>query len=383
MPRIFPPVSCIKISFVVVLFLFFIPPALSNEEVGTASKISGRVYTNNLLQSLNVGDPVDSSDVIITSKYAAAIIDLKDGSQLVIGGETKVTLKSFSIPENGDGLVTGTLQVMKGFLRFVGGDRAKRIEVISNQTVFSIRGTVFDVLGTDSTSTAFVEEGTVTGTTKGEATVIDLGESLTVGQVSGRKGKGIPENISAAKRAIEALIGPLPTKIDRRELGILVSTTKGDFVIDLENDDGLVQQIRKLILSGYYKGLPFDRVFQNTLVQLEGPPASDDNFITFNANLYELEFTPFAVGLIASPTDKHITGRFFVALKALRHLDGKFPVAGYVVNGVDVLNSFAGGNPPAKPERIKNVTEVRISVWRSNGNDPPPAGRNTPSPDGP
>lgn len=136
---------------------------------------------------------------------------------------------------------------------------------------------------------------------------------------------------------------------------------------------GTVANFKKLAKKKFYNGQSFHRVFPKTLVQA-GDPLSrkkDREKVGTGGPGYTLppeirrKHVAGAVAMGRLP-DKTNPGRlsngsqFYVALKPMPELDGKYTVFGRVVSGLDVLERVSQqradtNDNPVEPVRIKTV----------------------------
>jgi peptidylprolyl isomerase len=84
---------------------------------------------------------------------------------------------------------------------------------------------------------------------------------------------------------------------------------------------------------------------------------------TGGANLPDLpaEFSdvPFergVIGMARSSDPDSANSQFFIMFAPAPHLNGQYTVVGRVIEGMDVVDAIAKGEPPASPDRMASVS---------------------------
>jgi cyclophilin family peptidyl-prolyl cis-trans isomerase len=136
---------------------------------------------------------------------------------------------------------------------------------------------------------------------------------------------------------------------------IKVTTTKGDFIIKLNVNDApaSVGSILKLVDKGFYDGKFFHRLVPNFVIQ-GGCPRGDgygSADYTIRSEFSTLKYTPGAVGLASSGQDTEGC-QWFVSHCPTPHLDGRYTIIGYVIEGMDVVHQLGVGDRMLKVERF-------------------------------
>jgi len=136
---------------------------------------------------------------------------------------------------------------------------------------------------------------------------------------------------------------------------IKVHTNKGDFIIKLNVNEApaSVGSILKLVDNGFYDGKLFHRLVPNFVIQ-GGCPRGDgygSPDYTIRSEFSTLKYTPGAVGLASSGQDTEGC-QWFVSHCPTPHLDGRYTIIGYVVEGMDVVHQLGVGDRMLKVERF-------------------------------
>ena len=143
---------------------------------------------------------------------------------------------------------------------------------------------------------------------------------------------------------------------------IKLETTKGDIVIELYSGMPITMgNFEKLVGEGFYDGVLFHRVIDGFVIQ-GGDPLTKDNS---KKNLWgsggsepiKDEFNDKysnVRGTISMANAGPNTGssQFFINLQDNILLDGRHPVFGKVVEGIEVLDTIMGGDVMTKVEIV-------------------------------
>jgi peptidylprolyl isomerase len=147
---------------------------------------------------------------------------------------------------------------------------------------------------------------------------------------------------------------------------VLLKTTMGDITIELSSDMPITAgNFEKLVKQGYYDGTIFHRVMADFMIQGGDPTGTGaggpgyvipDEFTDHNNNTR---------GTIAMANAGPNTGgsQFFISVVDNHHLDGKHPVFGKIVAGMDVVDAISrvqtdSNNRPLEVVKILNATVV-------------------------
>jgi len=121
-------------------------PANAAEQVGNAKHVVNTVTDAGPVGRRNLAaeDPVYRNDAISAAAASHGELLLHDGSHVIVGENSTVSLDNFVI--SGSSFSAGTVKVTKGAFRFISGNSGK--EAISIRTPLAsigVRGTVVDV----------------------------------------------------------------------------------------------------------------------------------------------------------------------------------------------------------------------------------------------
>jgi cyclophilin family peptidyl-prolyl cis-trans isomerase/HEAT repeat protein len=133
-----------------------------------------------------------------------------------------------------------------------------------------------------------------------------------------------------------------------------IETAKGTIEIELSVLDApqTAQNFITLARRGYFNGLQFHRVVPNFVIQ-GGDPRGDGSGGPGYSIRDELNDRPFVRGTVGMALSGPDTGgsQFFITHSPAPHLDAKYTVFGFVVNGMDVVD---------KIQQLDVIQRVRI-----------------------
>lgn len=146
---------------------------------------------------------------------------------------------------------------------------------------------------------------------------------------------------------------------------ILLKTTEGDIVIELYKETPTTSEnFEKLVKQGFYDEVIFHRVIDSFMIQGGDPTGTGmggpgykikDEFTGPNKN---------DMGTIAMANSGPNTGgsQFFINLMNNNYLDGKHPVFGKVVEGLDVVDKIGKVKTDAGDKPLKDVKIIKAEI---------------------
>ncbi|MEK6941183.1 MAG: peptidylprolyl isomerase [Nanoarchaeota archaeon] len=144
-----------------------------------------------------------------------------------------------------------------------------------------------------------------------------------------------------------------------------LQTTKGDILIELDRDMPITAgNFEKLVRAGFYDGVIFHRVIPGFMIQGGDPTGTgmggpgyviDDEFTKNNHNKR---------GTIAMANAGPNTGgsQFFINLVDNNFLDGKHPVFGVVIDGLDVVDAIGGVETGFADRPVEDVVVIKAVI---------------------
>ena len=147
---------------------------------------------------------------------------------------------------------------------------------------------------------------------------------------------------------------------------IMLETNYGNIVIELRADQPITAgNFKSLVEKGTYNGVIFHRVIEGFMIQGGDPtgtgygdksiPNIQDEFNGIQNNLR---------GTLAMANAGPNTGssQFFINLADNKFLNGKHPVFGTVVEGMDVVDKIAKVETDSSDRPVENVTIIKASI---------------------
>lgn len=379
-------------------FLFSGTPVLAADEIGTATRIVNNVYGTTLNRPMEPGEALVTNQKVRTGIHSAADLTFHDGSTLVVGPRSEVTLDRFAFdPESN--VVRGSIRAARGLMRFASGSANLNLTIRTGVATVEVRGTGFDFLVKRNATEIVVREGTVEVMSQDGTNTLEEGQVLSV---SGRDGANRERAASQemeielkqtfkllgttskqhlvewlAKRREEkaetnqaipkSLVSVSPTQApssnDEENL-LYVDLDKGRVVIELKPSlaPRHVARIRELVRQGFYNGLTFHNVVAKQ-VAVTGDPTGTGRGGTGQTQANEVSGDPFirgSVGMMPAPNDPGKTdSQIFICTGRMQHLDSKYTLLGQVVNGMELIDALNTGQPPKMPDEI---TRVRVAA---------------------
>ncbi len=147
---------------------------------------------------------------------------------------------------------------------------------------------------------------------------------------------------------------------------VLFETTKGDILIELYSEQEItVGNFENLVRKGVYNGVIFHRVIPGFMIQ--GGDPTGTGFGDKSIPMIKDEFNGVqrnVRGTISMANAGPNTGssQFFINLANNNFLDGKHPVFGKVVEGMDVIDAIAKVKTDAQDRPLEEVKIIKATV---------------------
>ncbi len=148
---------------------------------------------------------------------------------------------------------------------------------------------------------------------------------------------------------------------------VKLETSKGDIVIELYDEMPITAgNFKKLVSESFYDGVIFHRVIDGFMIQGGDPEGTGMGGPGYTI---EDEFTNGDLdknnrGTISMANAGPNTGgsQFFINLVNNNFLDGKHPVFGKVIEGMDVVDSIAKVDKDSMDRPIEEVKIIKASI---------------------
>ncbi len=362
--------------------------------VGNAETISGNVFGKGLGKRLNSGDPIQYFDTVRVGLSSAAALRFVDNTELVMGENSSLLINNLIFNPQ-PGIAEGVLNMTSGFLRYTSAGRRSNIIIQTSLAAIGIRGTIFDILASSNHVEVVVHEGNIAVDSNikkillrsGEVIKLNKNETFVVSKSPSLEIKKAVQNVSqilkqrkhsfktfktydisnktiklnkvpekCTKKVTDFVIPKSLQKYNKSKLVIMRLSTGNVFIKLLEdNAPRHIRRIRNLIRQCFYDGLQFFDV-KSDFAAITGDPLNTGeggSGKTLKSEFSKIPFITGSVGMIRDQKDPDSAdSQFFIALKPLPHLTGKYTKWGVVVHGMDKIRKLPTGRPPQKPAYI-------------------------------
>ena len=152
---------------------------------------------------------------------------------------------------------------------------------------------------------------------------------------------------------------PPPEVVSNPENRLTLQLSNGGTVVILLRPDIAplhVERMRTLVRNGFYDGLTFHRVIPGFMAQGGDPKGTGAGSSTLPNVKAEFSSLPFMRGTLgaarADEDTNSANSQFFIAYGPNVMLDKNYTIYGRVIQGMDVVDKIAPGEPPAEPTKI-------------------------------
>lgn len=138
----------------------------------------------------------------------------------------------------------------------------------------------------------------------------------------------------------------------------------GRVVIELRPDlaPKHVARIKELAREGFYDGIIFHRVIPGFMAQTGDPTGTGTGGSDKPDLPAEFSNAPFVrgtLGMARTSDPNSANSQFFITFAETSHLNGQYTVWGQVVEGMELIDQIAPGEPPANPDKI---VQMRVAA---------------------
>lgn len=164
------------------------------------------------------------------------------------------------------------------------------------------------------------------------------------------------------------IVGGLFLKMSDENTIVLLKTNQGDIKIELDGKMPITAgNFEKLTKEGFYDGVIFHRIIKEFMIQGGDPTGTGtggpgymikDEFTSDNKN---------ARGTLSMANSGPNTGgsQFFINLIDNNFLDGKHPVFGKVIEGMDIVDKMANVQTDNSDKPIEEVKIIKAEIISS------------------
>lgn len=141
---------------------------------------------------------------------------------------------------------------------------------------------------------------------------------------------------------------------------LIVELESGQVVIEMlpEVAPKHVARIKELARDGFYDGIVFHRVIPGFMAQTGDPTGTGTSGSGRGKLPAEFSKTPFergTIGMARTNDPNSADSQWFICFRPTSHLNGQYTVWGRVVEGMELVDRIAPGEPPRKPDRMVKV----------------------------
>jgi peptidylprolyl isomerase len=116
-----------------------------------------------------------------------------------------------------------------------------------------------------------------------------------------------------------------------------------------------VERIKTLTKEGFYNGVIFHRVIEGFMAQTGDPTGTGtggSKYPDLKAEFNPTNFGRGTIGMARTQNPDSANSQFFICFQDCSFLNNQYTVWGQVVEGMDVVDKIARGEPPANPDKI-------------------------------
>jgi cyclophilin family peptidyl-prolyl cis-trans isomerase len=164
----------------------------------------------------------------------------------------------------------------------------------------------------------------------------------------------------AALLAVTAVVPAAAADVDPQN-ALVMTLKSGRVVIKLRPDvaPGHVERVKKLVAEKFYDGITFHRVIPDFMAQSGDPTGTGTGGSKYPDLKAEFSDAPFGRGTIGAARTGNpdsANSQFFICFNnGCEHLRGQYTVWGEIVEGMELVDGIAKGEPPATPDKIVSL----------------------------
>jgi len=148
---------------------------------------------------------------------------------------------------------------------------------------------------------------------------------------------------------------------------VKLETSMGDIVIELHKEMSITaENFEKLVKQGFYDGVIFHRVIDGFMIQGGDPTGTGRSGpgYTIQDEFTQTDLDKNNRGTISMANAGPNTGgsQFFINLGDNNFLDGKHPVFGIVIEGMDVVDAIAKVKTNDQDKPLQDVKIIKATV---------------------
>jgi peptidylprolyl isomerase len=119
-----------------------------------------------------------------------------------------------------------------------------------------------------------------------------------------------------------------------------------------------VERIKTLTREGFYDGVTFHRVIEGFMAQTGDPTGTGSGgskYPDLKAEFNDTNFGRGTIGMARTMNPNSANSQFFVCFTDCSFLNNQYTVWGQVVEGMELVDKLARGEPPANPDKVVSM----------------------------
>lgn len=157
-------------------------------------------------------------------------------------------------------------------------------------------------------------------------------------------------------------------KMKENKTKILLETTEGNIIIELYSEMPITTgNFENLVKKGTYNGVIFHRVIENFMIQGGDPTGTgfgDSKIPNIKDEFKGEQKNNRGTISMANAGPNTGSSQFFINLVNNNYLDGKHPVFGKVVEGMDIVDKIGKTKTDSNDKPIKSIKILKASVLK-------------------
>lgn len=156
------------------------------------------------------------------------------------------------------------------------------------------------------------------------------------------------------------------SSMQKQETKVLLKTNYGDIVIRLRADQPITSgNFKNLVGGGTYNGIIFHRVIDGFMIQGGDPTGTgygDPSIPMIKDEFKGVQKNDRGTVAMANAGPNTGSSQFFINLVNNNYLDGRHPVFGDVIQGMDVVDKIAKVKTDANDRPLEEVKIISASI---------------------
>jgi len=147
---------------------------------------------------------------------------------------------------------------------------------------------------------------------------------------------------------------------------VLLETTKGNIIIELYHEQQITStNFKNLVQKGTYNGIIFHRIINGFMIQGGDPTGTgygDKSIPQIKDEFNGIQKNNRGTISMANAGPNTGSSQFFINLANNNFLDGKHPVFGKVIEGMNVVDTIANIKTDANDKPLQDVKIIKATI---------------------